>query len=268
MLTAQDVEQKTFSTALRGYDLDEVDDFLDEVVSTIRALNDQLEEAKSAPVAVPVPAPEPVAEEPEPVVETPEPAPEPGRQPVPERGLDESAVGRALIAAQTAADQLLAEAESEANRIVEGARQQADTWEIEKQAKKAEAQAEMADLAGRVRAVRSELALLAEQVSGNLDDMDEAIAASGVSDVGDDAGEGDNANKVTVLETRVDDTGAAEVETGSDDTDTSANGSDHLDQILTGVASDLQLSESDDDSEDHHRHLDRSEEEEDNEDEV
>jgi len=266
MLTAQEVEQKTFSTALRGYDLDEVDDFLDEIVSTIRELNDQLEVAKTTPIAVPVPAPEAVAEEPEPVMETPKAAPEP--EPAAGRGLDESAVGRALIAAQTAADQLLADAESEANRIVEGARQQADTWEIEKQAKKVEAQAEMAELAGRVRAVRSELALLAEQVSGNLDDMDEAIAASGVADDGHDAGDKDNADKVTVLETRVDDSGAEEVEAGSDDTDTAANGSDHLDQILTGVASDLQLGESDDDSDDSHRHLERSENEGDDEDEV
>ena len=30
-LTPIDVQQKTFATALRGYDLDEVDDFLDAV---------------------------------------------------------------------------------------------------------------------------------------------------------------------------------------------------------------------------------------------
>ncbi|TDI37156.1 MAG: DivIVA domain-containing protein, partial [Acidobacteria bacterium] len=32
-MTPSDVEQKTFSTVLRGYDLDEVDDFLDDVIA-------------------------------------------------------------------------------------------------------------------------------------------------------------------------------------------------------------------------------------------
>lgn len=251
MLTAQDVEQKTFSTALRGYDLDEVDDFLDEIVATLKELNEMLEQSKSAPVAPavsePVVAePEPLAEEPEAVQEAaPEPEPAPEAQAV---AIDESAVGRALIAAQTAADRLLADAESEATRIVEDAKQQADTWESEKEAKKAEAQSEMANLAARVRAVRSELAVLAEQVSGNLDEMDTAIASSGVG-VGDDSDEGDDgANEVAFLDTDGDES-PGEAETGSEDTD-SANGADHLDAILTGVATDLQLGEPGDDTED------------------
>ena len=56
MLKPSDVEQKTFSTALRGYDLDEVDDFLDEVVATIRELNKQLDEAREGQ-AVSAPTP-------------------------------------------------------------------------------------------------------------------------------------------------------------------------------------------------------------------
>ena len=69
MLTAADVEQKTFSTALRGYDLDEVDDFLDEVVATLKELGQQLEEARAgrvetAAVITPAPAPEPEEEQP------------------------------------------------------------------------------------------------------------------------------------------------------------------------------------------------------------
>jgi len=247
MLTAQEVEQKTFSTALRGYDLDEVDDFLDEIVATLKDLNEQLEEARSSQAAAPVAPPEPVVAEPEPAVEEPEPEPEPAPVPVAEPTIDESAVGRALIAAQTAADQLLADAESQASRIVDDARQQADTWESEKEAKKAEAQAEMANLAERVRAVRSELTVLAEQVSGNLDDMDSTIASSGIGEAGDEGSDdgGDEANQVAVLDAEESNDG--EVETGSDDTDT-ANGADHLDLILTGVATDLQLGESGDDS--------------------
>lgn len=246
MLTAQEVEQKTFSTALRGYDLDEVDDFLDEIVATLKDLNEQLEEARNSQAAAPVTPPEPTVAEPEPVAEEPVAEPEPELAPVPvaEPTIDESAVGRALIAAQTAADQLLADAESQASRIVDDARQQADTWESEKEAKKAEAQAEMANLAERVRAVRSELAVLAEQVSGNLDDMDATIASSGIGEADEEGSDdgGEEANQVAVLDAEESNDG--EVETGSDDTDT-ANGADHLDQILTGVATDLQLGESD-----------------------
>jgi len=265
MLTAAEVEQKTFSTALRGYDLDEVDDFLDEVVATIRELNEKLEEARSAQAAAPAPAPEPEPEAPETQPEAPEPQPEPlapepevvASEPEAETSpappIDESAIGRALIAAQTAADKLLEDAEVQASRLLEDAKQQADTWETEKEAKKAEAQAEIARLAGRVHSVRSELAVLAEQVSGNLDDMDSVIASSGVhesDDEGSDDDGGDDANQVTVLDTgHSDDSSGGEVETGADDTDT-ANGADHLDQILTGVAADLQLGESEDDEDD------------------
>ena len=44
-LTPIDVQQKTFGTALRGYDLDEVDDFLDEVVTSLREYEEKLESA-------------------------------------------------------------------------------------------------------------------------------------------------------------------------------------------------------------------------------
>ena len=41
-ITPADIEKKTFSTALRGYDLDEVDDFLDEMVVAVRGLEEEL----------------------------------------------------------------------------------------------------------------------------------------------------------------------------------------------------------------------------------
>ena len=46
-LTPIDVQQKTFGTALRGYDLDEVDDFLDEVVTTLKSYEERLTEAQN-----------------------------------------------------------------------------------------------------------------------------------------------------------------------------------------------------------------------------
>jgi cell division initiation protein len=250
MLTAADVEQKTFSTALRGYDLDEVDDFLDEIVATIRDLNGQLEEAKAAAVALP-------------------PAPAPAREPAPVReigaGLDESAVGRALIAAQTAADKLLEDAQAEAGKIVDVAKSEADTWKVERDAKRAEAEAEMALLTTRVSSVRSELAVLADDVAVKLDDMDAVIEGRHSSSLhvvgleGDDAilgggSEGDSAGEFVDADAE----GSGDVATSETGETEDTNGTDHLDEILTGVATDLQLGaaeegpkpESDDEPED------------------
>mgnify|MGYP000417498112 CR=1 FL=1 len=44
-LTPIDVQQKTFGTALRGYDLDEVDDFLDEIVTSLKDSEQRLRDA-------------------------------------------------------------------------------------------------------------------------------------------------------------------------------------------------------------------------------
>jgi cell division initiation protein len=171
MLTPSDIEQKTFSTALRGYDLDEVDDFLDEVIATMRDLQEQLAEARSSAAR----APDPVA--------------------------DESAVGRALIAAQAAADQILeaarvdadrtlADAKEEGDRVMTGAREQADEFIAERDSKKAEAEAEMRVLAEHVSNIRTQLALLATAVADKLDEMDALIAGDAAAESGQASGAG------------------------------------------------------------------------------
>lgn len=150
-LSPTDVEQKTFSTALRGYDLDEVDDFLDQVVATIRDLTEQLAAARQAPSTVERPV-GPAA--------------------------DESAVGRALVAAQETADQIVAEARREAERIIQQADTEADALVSERDRRRSEAEAEMAELAERIGNVRSRLAVLATAVADRLDEMDAAIGAA------------------------------------------------------------------------------------------
>jgi len=147
-LTPTDIEGKTFGTALRGYDLDEVDDFLDEMVTTLRDLQDQLAEARTA-AQEETSAPPVVA--------------------------DESAVGRALIAAQAAADTILSDAKEESEQIVNNARDEAENWATERDAKKAEADAEMAELTDHVSNVRNQLAILATAVADRLDEMDQTI---------------------------------------------------------------------------------------------
>lgn len=144
-LTPSDIEQKTFSTTLRGYDLNEVDDFLDDVVATLRDLQDQLAIAKTAQ----------------------------GRTAPSD---EESAVGRALIAAQTTGDEMIADAKEEAEKMIADAREEASNWVSEREAKKAEADAEMIQLADHVANVRAQLAVLATLVADRLDEMDHAIS--------------------------------------------------------------------------------------------
>ena len=164
-ITPADIEKKTFSTALRGYDLDEVDDFLDEMVVAVRELEEelarareriaQLEQDPGAPTPSPIPAEAP-------------PAPAPG--------IDESAVGRALVAAQQAADRILEEARDEAERVVSEARSEADTFARDRDQRRAAMEAEMADMTGLVAGVRTQLAVLATTVADKLDEMDAAVA--------------------------------------------------------------------------------------------
>ena len=153
VMTPSDVEQKTFSTALRGYDLDEVDSFLDDVISTIRDLQDQIAEAKAAkPSAAPTP------------VE------------------DESVIGRVLMNAQATADTMIEDARKEADQILADARSEADSWTDERDAKKVAAEEEMADLGRHVASVRNQLAMLATVVADRLDEMDEAIGGEDRAD--------------------------------------------------------------------------------------
>src|SRR5690554_3631803 len=151
LLTADDVLNKKFQpTKFReGYDQDEVDDFLDEVVNTLSAVTGENEELKAklaaaerriaelasgggvetvAPAAEPEPAPEPepevapvVASRQEPPAPVVTAAPSDGSQP-------ESATGMLALAqrlhdeyvrnGQEEGDRILGEARTEAERIV------------------------------------------------------------------------------------------------------------------------------------------------------
>ncbi len=162
-ITPADIEKKTFSTALRGYDLDEVDDFLDEMVVAVRELEEELVRAKERVAQL--------ENDPDAVAAAAAAAPAPP-------GPDESAVGRALIAAQAAADRMLEEARSEADKIVGGARSEADTFAQEREQKKAAVDAEMAEMTGLVAGVRNKLAVLATTVADKLDEMDAVVAGA------------------------------------------------------------------------------------------
>jgi DivIVA domain-containing protein len=178
-LTPELLEEQEFPVVLRGYDTDAVDDFLERVGAGVRVLLERLDqagarlrdleaEAASGTQAAAAPGPESEVER----------------------------VSRALVLAQQAADQTVAEAEVEASRIITEAqtdadarRQKADA-DVEERARTAEAEVqaradalkavrdrELAELAARENATRAELHRV-EEVLGRQRNQLAAVAAS------------------------------------------------------------------------------------------
>ena len=163
-LTPEDVRNKRFTPVrLReGYDMGEVDQFLDEVEAELERLTVENEELRAKVAAAStgeptglIPAVKP---DPEPVVEkAPEPEPEPTPAPVvaatpapaPARSMGEAstAAARLLEIASNNADQLMEQAKEEADRIVGEARTKAERLTNESRGK-----AERLETDARIRA--------------------------------------------------------------------------------------------------------------------
>jgi DivIVA domain-containing protein len=196
-LTPEDVSNKRFTPVrLReGYDMGEVDQFLDEVEAELARLtreNDDLRTklsavqsgaADSAPAAMP----EPPAPTPEPVATVPEPEPTPEPQPTMQTpavaatgavapgietirvetvGDASNAAARLLELASRNADQLVEDAKSEADKIVGEARTKAERLEGES---KSNADKLEADARGRAQSLDSETAERRTQLFGDLE---------------------------------------------------------------------------------------------------
>lgn len=138
-LTPDDVVTKQFQHVRfkEGFDPDEVDDFLDEIVVEWRktiAENDELKAkvaalesgASSAPAAA-----EPVAEEP--VAEAPAPAPVPAAAPAPAEGA--AATAGIIELAQRLHDEHVAEGKAQRDQLIADAQAQAATIVAEAEAK-------------------------------------------------------------------------------------------------------------------------------------
>ncbi|MCH7581892.1 MAG: DivIVA domain-containing protein [Acidobacteria bacterium] len=196
-MTPADVEQKTFSTVLRGYDLDEVDDFLDDVIATIRDLQDQIVETKASnPVADSTP------------VES------------------ESVIGRVLMTAQVTADTMIADAREEANQILADVLSEADSWATERDAKKKAAEEEMTELTHHVAGVRTQLAVLATEVADRLDEMDDSIGGHHQTDQDLDISPDDGEDPSDVANSHVGDDDSGDDDSGDDDSGDDDSGDD------------------------------------------
>ena len=154
-LTPDDVEQKAFTQALRGYQMDEVDDFLDEIVTTIRAFDQRLRDAQEKIRALEAEAAS--------------------------RGGDETTISRAILVAQRSADSLLAEAKAEAVKIKEVARAETEVLTAERDRERIHLQSQVDGMRDRVSVLRESLTTLASAIAGQVGEMESEIADAEVS---------------------------------------------------------------------------------------
>jgi cell division initiation protein len=149
-LTPNDVEQKAFTQALRGYQMDEVDDFLDEIVTTLRSYDQRLRDAQDKIRALETDAVS--------------------------RGGDETTISRAILVAQRSADALLAEARVEADRIKHSAKVETENLSAERDMERTRIQTEIDGMRERVSGLRETLTTLASAVGSQVGDMEAEIA--------------------------------------------------------------------------------------------
>jgi cell division initiation protein len=149
-LTPNDVEQKAFTQALRGYQMDEVDDFLDEIVTTLRSYDQRLRDAQDKIRALETDALS--------------------------RGGDETTISRAILVAQRSADALLAEARVEADRIKHSAKAETESLVTERDMERNRLQTEVDGMRERVSGLRETLTTLASAIGSQVGDMEAEIA--------------------------------------------------------------------------------------------
>ncbi len=143
--------------------MDEVDDFLDEVVATLRSYEQRLREAQDKIRAL--------------------------ESEGSSRGGDESEISRAIITAQRSADRLLAEARAEAETIRGSAEAETAAVLQKRDEEKNRLQGEVSDMRDLVGSLRSKLSALATAVTSEVEEMEDNLAqtasnlgAAGVSD--------------------------------------------------------------------------------------
>ena len=172
-LPPEEVQNKEFTTVrLReGYDMQEVDDFLDEVETELSRLyreNDELREKLGAVTrgGSAAGSAAPVVEAPvEPVREAPTPPPSAGFAP---GGSAEpsDAAAKVLALAQKTADDLVADAKSEAERLLSDARSRSEQMDSETRAKTSKLEAEARQ---RAESIESEVQERRSEVFGKLE---------------------------------------------------------------------------------------------------
>jgi cell division initiation protein len=148
-LNVGDVENKQFTPAMRGYHVDQVDDFLDDVVATLRAHEQRLRDAQDR-------------------IRTLE-------TDLSSRGSDETTISRAFLAAQRSADALITEAEETAVRIRREAETEASALTGERDEQRRKLLEEIATMRQAVVALKNRLGELAGTVGTDVAVMEAAL---------------------------------------------------------------------------------------------
>ena len=110
-INIQMIEEKEFQTVARGYDPEEVDEFLDEIVDEMEAMLDEIDDLRAA---------QEDAEAAPPAAELPVPAPAPRIE------IQEESIRNMLLNAQRVSDDTIADAKKRAQEILLKANQQAE----------------------------------------------------------------------------------------------------------------------------------------------
>jgi len=204
-LTPNDVEQKAFTQALRGYQMDEVDDFLDEIVTTLRSYDQRLRDAQDKIRALETDAIS--------------------------RGGDETTISRAILVAQRSADALLAEAKVDADRIRHTAQAETESLSAAREMERSRLQSEIDAMRDRVSGLRETLAALARAVGEQVDGMEGEMADAEVllRPSGSDQTDTDEIRAPAALLLSDDDEPASRFEQTSGESDTSIDQDENTD---------------------------------------
>lgn len=180
-LSPVDVEQKAFTQALRGYQMDEVDDFLDEVVAALRGYEQRLKDSQEKMRAL--------------------------EADVANRGGDEGAISRAFVAAQRSADAMVAEAEAEAEKIRQRAIAETDELNTKRDAERSRVLSEIAGMRERMVALRARLSELTGAIGSEMNEVDSELNVAqsdlGSQDVATPVTEGDVPDLPAVEESEI-----------------------------------------------------------------
>jgi cell division initiation protein len=149
-LSVGDVENKQFTPAMRGYHVDQVDDFLDDVVATLRAHEQRLRDAQDR-------------------IRTLE-------ADLSSRGSDETTISRAFLAAQRSADALITEAEEAARQIRRDAESEAAALTGERDEQRRMLVEEIEVMKVAVRNLKSRLGDLAGTIGTDVASMEAVLA--------------------------------------------------------------------------------------------
>ena len=157
-LSPIDVQQQTFKVALRGYAEDEVDEFLDEVVISLRDYEQRLRDAQERVAVL--------------------------EEQLTANRETEDAMRRTFLVAQRTADAILEEAKADSERLLADAHNEVERVSIQQGEEKAHLLAETALLRDRVHGLRASLSDLAGGTLRRLDDLNVDAAADRITALG------------------------------------------------------------------------------------